>query len=132
MQRVEARERAVLAAQAALDKKAEDVRILDLRGITLIADYFVIASGRNVQQVQAITDHVRDRLEERGARPRGIEGYAAGRWVLVDYGDVVVHVFLDAERRYYGLERVWGDAPELALEAPTGGPYNEGRVEARR
>lgn len=129
---MEARERAVLAAQAALDKKADDVRILDLRGITLIADYFVIASGRNVQQVQAIADHVCDRLEEAGTRPRGIEGYAAGRWVLVDYGDVVVHVFLDDERRYYGLERVWGDAPELALEAPVGGTYNGGRVESRR
>lgn len=121
---MDARARALLAAHAAADKKADDVRVLDLREITLIADYFVIASGHNPQQVQAIADHVRERLADAGSRPLGVEGYAAARWILLDYGDVVVHVFHADERVYYDLETVWGDAAEVELEPAPGGAYN--------
>jgi ribosome-associated protein len=77
--------------------------------------------------VQAIADHVLERLAEEGSRPRGVEGFAAARWVLLDYGDVIVHVFRHEDREYYGLEQLWGDAPEVELEPEPGAAYNEGR-----
>ncbi|SCW35551.1 ribosome-associated protein [Paenibacillus tianmuensis] len=99
-----------LVVDAAEDKKAMDVTALNLRGISLIADYFVICHGNSETQVQAIATEIKKRSEERGARTRGLEGMDTARWVLVDLGDVVVHVFHRDEREYYNIERLWSDA----------------------
>lgn len=119
---MDARKRAELAAQAAADKKAAEVTILDLRGITLISDYFVLCHGANKFQVQAIADGVKESMREAGHRPLGEEGYADGRWVLLDYGDVIVHIFHEDERNYYALERLWGDAERIDVEAVVSSP----------
>ncbi|NLN28641.1 MAG: ribosome silencing factor [Firmicutes bacterium] len=101
------------AARIALDKRASDVQILDLQGLTIMTDYFVIASGDNVQLVRAVCNGISEYLEERGVYYRRLEGWDEARWVLMDYGDVIVHVFQDDARKYYDLERLWGDAPRL-------------------
>ncbi|MDI3257354.1 MAG: ribosome silencing factor [Kyrpidia sp.] len=103
-----------LAADAAVDKKAGNVVILDIRELSIIADYFVICSGQSRTQVQAIADHVREKMEEHGALVRGVEGRDEARWILLDFGDVVVHVFREEEREFYHLERLWGDAPVVS------------------
>ncbi len=99
-----------VAREAADAKKAENVVVLDLRGITLITDFFVICSAGTVRQVQAISDAVIEKMKEAGVKLLHVEGYERGRWVLLDYGGVVVHVFNRAERDYYRLEDLWGDA----------------------
>lgn len=95
---------------AAEDKKAMNVTALDLKGISLIADYFVICHGNSETQVQAIATEIRKKAEEHRVNVRGIEGMDKARWVLVDLGDVVVHVFHRDEREYYNIERLWSDA----------------------
>lgn len=106
-------ERARLAALAAEDKKAREILVLEIKDLTQIADYFVVCSGQSTLQVRAIADAVIDRMEGTGHPLRHMEGYDGGRWVLLDYGDVVIHVFLAEERDYYGMERLWHDAPRL-------------------
>jgi ribosome-associated protein len=91
--------------------------VLDLRKLTVIADFFVICSGESFTQVKAIADNIESQLRERGIRPIGIEGEDHAHWVLIDYGDVVVHVFEDETRHYYELEKFWLDAPRIALNA---------------
>lgn len=124
---MDALQRAKMAALAASETKASDVLVLNVGSITLITDYLVICSGANTVQVQAIADNIRDRLAKAGVRPTGVEGYENGLWVLLDYGDVVVHVFREDERSYYGLERLWGDAEIVHMdaldEAPTSPVY---------
>ena len=95
---------------AALDKKAADLLVLNLSGISPIADYFVICSASSERQAQAISDAIEERMSESGRRPRSVEGRGAGRWILLDYGDVLFHVILEEARRFYALERLWGDA----------------------
>jgi ribosome-associated protein len=107
---------ALLAARAAADKRGGDVVVLDLRQITLITDFFVICHGTSEVQIRAIVDGVRDALEAQGRRPLSVEGLAQAGWVLLDYGDLVVHVMAQAEREYYDLERLWGDAPRVPFE----------------
>ncbi|MEK8129368.1 ribosome silencing factor [Paenibacillus filicis] len=99
-----------LAVDAAEDKKALNLVALNLIGISLISDYFVICHGNSETQVQAIATEIRKRAEEQGARLRGLEGMDTARWVLIDLGDVVVHVFHRDEREYYNIERLWSDA----------------------
>jgi len=99
-----------LVVAAAEDKKAHQIVALNLSGISLVADYFVICHGNSDTQVQAITTEIRKRAEEKGSRVRGIEGMDSAKWVLVDLGDVVVHVFHRDEREYYNIERLWSDA----------------------
>lgn len=99
-----------IVVAAAEDKKAQRVVTLNLIGISLIADYFVICSGNSDVQVQSIATEIRKQADAAGNRVRGIEGYDSARWVLVDLGDVVVHVFHRDEREYYNLERIWSDA----------------------
>jgi ribosome-associated protein len=106
---------AVEAVKASFDKKAIDPLILDLRGLTVIADYFVICAGENIIQVKAIAEHIEETLREKGLRPLRIEGLGFARWVLMDYGDVIVHVFEAETRAYYELEKLWLDAPRLPL-----------------
>jgi ribosome-associated protein len=98
------------AANLALSKKAEDVVILDLRGLSTVTDFFVICSGSSDTHVRAISDAIEDGLEAKGVRKWHIEGYTHRRWVLLDYVDVVVHVFHHKTREFYLLERLWGDA----------------------
>ena len=105
-----------LAADTADDKKARDVVILDLRGLSVIADYFVICSANSRTQVQAVADAVEEKLTLGGLVCKGMEGRDEARWVLIDFGDIVVHVFQDEERSFYGLERLWGDAPRVSIE----------------
>lgn len=100
-----------IVVEAASDKKAEDILVLNVSEVTTIADLFVICSGRGEKQVQAIADSIVEKAKEAGRQPVGVEGYNSGRWVLIDLGDVVVHAFVPEERQLYRLERLWGDAP---------------------
>lgn len=109
-------ERVQRAALAALDRKGEDVRIRNLQDVADITDYFLFASATNERQVQAIADAVEEALREVGVRPLHVEGRYPSRWILMDYGDFVVHVFLDTTREFYGLERLWRDAPDVTRE----------------
>jgi len=111
---LEAIDRALKCAELALDKKAEQVKILEIKRLTTIADYLVIASGQSDRQAQAIADSVRQGLKKFG-KPLDIEGATEGNWIVIDYGDVIVHVFKDEVRRYYNLEGVWEEAPEIPL-----------------
>jgi ribosome-associated protein len=99
--------------KAADDKIAEDIIVLNMQGISVITDYFLICHGNSEKQVQAIAKEIKEKAEEEGHTIKLIEGYDEAKWVLVDLGDVVVHVFHKDERRYYNLERLWGDAPTL-------------------
>jgi ribosome-associated protein len=100
-----------IVVEAASDKKAEDILVMNVSEVTTFADLFVICSGRGERQVQAIADGIVERAKAVGRTPVGIEGYSAGRWILIDLGDVVVHAFVPEERDLYNLERLWGDAP---------------------
>ena len=106
-----AKELAHRLANLLLDKKAEEVVILDVRGKTSYADYFVIASGDSERQVAAMAEYVETKLREEGVRPLGTEGYETGRWVLLDLGEVVAHLFFAEVRAFYDLEGLWTDAP---------------------
>ena len=110
------KELAQLAADVADSKKARDMVILDISELAVIADYFVICSANSRTQVQAIADAVEEVLEKKGLRCKGIEGREEGKWVLMDFGDLVMHIFQDEEREFYGLERLWGDAPRLPVQ----------------
>lgn len=103
------------AYKAIDDKHGEDIVVLNMQGISLLADYFIIAHGNSDRQVQAIARELQDVAEKKGYEIRRIEGFDAARWVLVDLGDVVAHVFHKDERAYYNLERLWGDAPQLDM-----------------
>ena len=106
-----------LAVAAALDKKATNLDVLQVGALTSIADYFIIASAGNERQASAIVDNVVDRLKsELGVKPLLVEGTTPGRWILVDFGDFIVHIFTEDVRRFYGLERLWGDAPNVTAE----------------
>ena len=106
-----------IAVAAALDKKATDLDVLEVGKLTSIADYFIIMSAGNERQGQAISDNIAARLkEELGVRPLLIEGTTPGRWILLDFGDFIVHIFTEDVRRFYGLERLWGDAPNVTAE----------------
>jgi len=105
-----------VAARAALEKNALDLAVLDLQGLSGIADYFLICSARSTTQADTVAEAVRIALKARGVRPRHTEGSAESGWLLLDYGDVVVHVFLEATRGFYSLERLWGDAPLVSVE----------------
>lgn len=105
-----------IAAEAAAEKKAEDVMAIDVAELLVVTDFFVIATGRTDIQVRAIADAVEDALREKlGVKPIGREGAAEGKWVLLDFADLVVHVFQPEEREFYRLEKLWGDAPRLEL-----------------
>ncbi|MRX71336.1 ribosome silencing factor [Bacillus lacus] len=106
-----------ITANAADDKRAEDLIALDMKGISLIADYFFICHANSDKQVQAIAREIKDQAEENGYVVKRMEGFDEARWVLVDLGDVVAHVFHREERGYYNLERLWGDAPHADLDS---------------
>lgn len=105
------------------DRKALEVNVLDLRGVSSATDWFVIASGTSDTHVSAIADSVIDGLKKERVRPLNVEGQREGRWVLIDYFDFVVHVFHPAAREFYQLERLWGDAPMHVLEPEGAGQH---------
>lgn len=114
--------KALLSARAAIDKKAENVKILDLSELSGFTDYFLICSGTSDRQVQAIGEAVSKAMHVEGYSTLSSEGLQDGRWVLLDFGDVIVHVFLDALRDYYDLENLWKDAPKVSIPSEYYGP----------
>jgi len=119
-------EKAQRLLDAALEAKAERPVALDVRGVSSFADTFLILNGRSDRQVRAIAERVEDALRDRGVRPLGVEGLDEGRWVLIDFGDVVVHVFDPETRDHYDLERLWSDAVPLPLEGAENDPALQG------
>ncbi len=107
---------AVAIAKAGLDKKAEDVTVLDVRGLTGYADYFVLMTADSDRQASAIADNVEQAMKTAGISKVGVEGYETGRWILMDYGDVVAHVMSRESRGFYDLEGLWADAPRFQVE----------------
>jgi len=107
-------------ARFALEKKATDIQVLDVRKITSVTDFFIVCSGDSTVQVKAIADNVRDKCRNDGISVYNVEGYDSMRWILIDMVDVVVHVFLPDVRAYYQLERLWGDAPTEYFDDDTG------------
>jgi ribosome-associated protein len=106
-----------VAVKAALDKKAEELTVLAVGKLTSIADYFILCSATNERQAQAIADNVVEKLrEDQRVKPLLVEGTTPGRWILIDFGDFIMHVFTEDARRFYGLERLWGDAPNVTAE----------------
>lgn len=109
-------EMAKIAISAMEEKKAEDIRVIDIHEITVIADYFLIASGNNRSQIQTICDEVEQRLAKAGYFKKQSEGYDTANWILMDYGDVIVHIFDRQNRLFYDLERIWSDGKEISAE----------------
>ena len=105
------------AIAAALDRKAQDMVVLDLTKASAFTDFFVICTATNRRQAQAIADGVQEALRKKGTRPALVEGYEKGDWILIDYFDFIVHVFLPAAREFYSLERLWGDAERVEVSA---------------
>jgi ribosome-associated protein len=116
-----AEEKTALSSRAAADKKALDVAILDMREASSITDYFLICSGGSARQVQAIADAIDEQMSQFGEASLGVEGYREGRWILMDYGDVIVHVFAQDTREFYALERLWANAPKIDVTPETVG-----------
>jgi len=112
---LETEERLAVAENALLEHRAVDPVVLDMGEVTVITDYFLICNGTSNVHIRALADAVVDALAERGVRAHGVEGYREGGWVLLDYGDIVVHVFAAEEREFYNLERLWNDAPRKEL-----------------
>lgn len=120
---MELREQALRAAEVAWEKKADDVVIVDVAELLVVVERFVIATAGTDRQVRAIADSVEDALrDEAGIKPIGREGLDEGRWALLDYGDLVVHIFQPDAREFYRLDNLWGDAPRIELDPETGVP----------
>jgi ribosome-associated protein len=109
------RQRTLLLINALLEKKAKDIVVLSVREISAFTDYFIICSGTSDRQIRAISSHIRETLKKAGLIPLGVEGEKEGQWILLDYDDVIVHVFLDENRNFYNLERLWSEAPRIAI-----------------
>jgi ribosome-associated protein len=119
----------MVAADAAADKKASDIVALDVSQLVVITEFFVIVSGANDRQVKTIAEEIEHRMKEAGLPPRSREGERKGEWVLLDFGDVVVHVFQPAAREFYRIEHLWDDAPRLELPESVTGPGAEHAAE---
>jgi len=109
--------KSLICLKAAIEKKARDPVLLELKGISSITDYFLLCTGKSDRQVQAIAQAIEEELKKNGIRPLGQEGTAQGKWILMDYGDVVVHIFLEPIRKFYDLEGLWIEAPRMGLMA---------------
>ncbi len=110
------KERVIQLINAALERKAKDLTVLKVKEFSSFADYFIICSGSSDRQVRAIADSIEKRLKESGVAPLGIEGRQSGGWILMDYGDAVVHVFHEPVREFYDIERLWSDATSMTVE----------------
>lgn len=113
----QAKEMAKLSYQALEEKKGEDIKIIDIAEISVLADYFIIANGTNANQVNALVDSVEEALSKAGYDVKQREGYGLGNWVLLDFGDIIVHVFDKENRLFYDLERIWRDGKAIAPES---------------
>lgn len=113
---MESKEMVKIAYEALDDKKAEDIRVIEIKDISVIADYLLIANGSNSSQVQALVDHVDEKLTEAGVSNKRIEGSRNSSWILMDYNDVIVHVFSREDRLFYDLERIWRDGKDISRE----------------
>lgn len=110
------KEMAKLAIAALEEKKAKDIRIIDISDVSVLADYFIIASGSNRNQVQAMADNAEEMLYKAGFEPKQIEGYQTANWILMDYQDIILHIFDEENRLFYDLERIWRDGHETTKE----------------
>jgi len=113
---MDSKEMAKLVCTALEEKKAEDIKVINIEEVSVLADFFIIASGTNRNQVQAMADNVEETLGKEGVNPKQIEGYQTANWVLLDYGDVIVHVFDEENRLFYDLERIWRDGKSVEVE----------------
>ena len=109
------REMTRLAIKALEDKKGNDIRVIDIQDVSIIADYFIIASGSNRNQVQTMADNVEEVLGRAGYEPRQLEGYGTATWILMDYNDIIVHIFSEEDRLFYDLERIWRDGKSIDI-----------------
>ena len=110
------RNMAKIACNAISDKKGEDIRVIDISQISVLADYFIISNGSNESQVHAIVDNVEEQMYKAGYQFRQREGYGSGGWVLLDFGDIIVHVFDKENRLFYDLERIWRDGKQISVD----------------
>ena len=110
------RELAKIALSGLSDKKAQDIKVIDISEISVMADYFIIASGSNRNQVQAMADNVEEKLHDAGVTPRQIEGYHTANWILMDFNDIIVHIFNEEDRLFYNLEKIWLDGKVIDAE----------------
>ena len=113
------RQLALLAAEVCDEKKAKDIIVLDVRKITSISDYFIVCSTSNERQARAIAEDLRMRLKEMGKREMGVEGLEDARWVLQDFGDIVLHIFHESQREFYDIEGLWADAKQVRWKKPS-------------
>lgn len=116
MDTLKSKEMVKLTVAALEDKKAEDIKVIDITEVSVLADYFVIASGMNKNQVQALVDNVEEMLGRAGYESRQVEGYQTANWILLDYGDIIVHIFDSENRLFYDLERIWRDGKTVDLK----------------
>lgn len=116
MDTAKSKEMVTLAVEALEDKKGEDIKVIDITDVSVLADYFVIASGTNRNQVQALVDSVEEKLGRAGYECRQVEGYRTANWILLDYGDLIVHIFDSENRLFYDLERIWRDGREVDIK----------------
>jgi len=117
------RELASMAVKLAAEKKTQDMRLLEVGKISIIADYFIIGTGGSAVQVHAICDHLKEKLKKAGYHASRIEGYREGWWVVLDYGSVVIHIFQPESRDFYDLERLWSEAPRIKLDEEKGDSF---------
>lgn len=109
----QAKEMARISVNALEEKKASDIKVINIEKVSIIADYFIIAGGTNRNQLQAMADEVEEKLGKAGYTPKNIEGYLNGNWILMDYGDIVLHLFDEENRLFYDLERIWRDGEDV-------------------
>ena len=128
MTRVDGRDKALLCVKSALEKKAYDLVLMEVGRLTSLADYFLVCTGRSDTQVQAIAQGIEETLGRAGIRPLSIEGYSRGQWAVLDYGDVVVHIFYEPVREFYDLDRLWARAPRVQLPEPYGAQARDLRL----
>lgn len=128
MAELDSREKALLLSRLALEKKAYDLVLMEVREVTSIADYFIICSGRSDRQVQSIAEGIEEKLAEMEVSPLSIEGMARGQWVLMDFSDVIVHIFYQPLREFYDLEGLWAHAHRVELPEPYATLVNQFRL----
>jgi ribosome-associated protein len=116
---LDGKQRVLLCVNASLKKKAKDLVILNVKNLSSFTDYFIICSGTSDRQVQAIASSIQESLKEHGIIPLGMEGEQLGKWILMDYEDVVIHVFYEPIREFYEIERLWSDAPRMEIGSDT-------------
>jgi len=125
---VDSRDKALLCVKFALEKKAYDLVLIEVGRLTSLAEFFLVCTGRSDTQVQAIAQGIEENLSRAGMRPLSMEGYPRGQWIVLDYGDVVVHVFYEPVREFYDLDRLWDRAPRVELPEPYGAQARDLRL----